>query len=128
MSKKQEKIETIAKNGEEHIRLKDVKNDEPDEIDGLKYAIVRSREQGVMSGYVKSINVRAVTLKRARQLWRWSSDFVLVDMAENGVKNKDDCKFSCESSQDVIMLEACGVLYCTQKARESIRAVEKHNA
>lgn len=99
----------------------------PDELDGLKYAVVRSRNQGVMSGYVKSINGQAVTLLRARQIWRYDSRFVLTDMAEHGVRNAGSCKFSCESSQETIMLEACGVIFCSKKGGESIRSVEAQN-
>jgi len=127
MSKKQNEINTIAINGEEYVKLTDVKQSKLDELDGLKYAIVRSRNQGVMSGYVVSINGQAVTLKRARQLWRWSSKFVLTDLAENGVRESKNCKFSCESSQETIMLEACGVIYCTEKGGQSIRKVENYS-
>jgi hypothetical protein len=127
MSKKQNEINTIAINGEEYVKLTDVQHTKPDELNGLKYAIVRSRNQGVMSGYVYDICGQCVTLKRARQLWKWSSDFVLTDMAEKGIKTKSDCKFSCEASQDTIMLEACGVLYCSSKAGESIRSVSSYS-
>ena len=92
--------------------------------EGLRYAIVRSRDQGVMCGFVKSIEGRRVTLVLARQMWRWSSRFVLPDAAEHGVTSKWDNKFSCEASQETEMLEACGVLYCTEKAMLSLRAVE----
>lgn len=96
---------------------------EPDDLEGLRYAIVRSRNQGVMSGYVVDIQGQTVKLKRARQLWRYDSSFVLPDMAEHGVRNASECKFSAEMSQPMLMLEACGVIYCTQKGGESIRSV-----
>ena len=99
----------------------------PCEYDFLRYAIVRSREQGVMSGYVYSINGRTVILKRARQLWSYDSRFVLPDLAEHGVSDAKKCKFSCEMSRDMVMLEACGVIYCTKKAAESIISVKATN-
>ncbi len=92
--------------------------------EGLRYAIVRSRDQGVMCGFVKSVEGRRVTLVLARQMWRWSSKFVLTDAAEHGVTEKWENKFSCEASQETEMLEACGILYCTDKAMVSLRAVE----
>jgi hypothetical protein len=88
-----------------------------------RYAIVRSREQGVMAGYVTKVAGRAVTLACARQLWRWDSSFVLTDMAEHGVRKADVCRFSVESSHETVMLEACGILYCTTAGCDSIRAV-----
>ena len=121
---KQDKIETISINGEDYVKRSALRASEPDELDGLKYAVVRSRNQGVMAGYVVDITGQAVTLKKARQLWRWSSKFVLTDLAEYGINEEDNCLFSCESSQDSVMLEACGVLYCTLKAGESIRSVK----
>ena len=88
----------------------------PHEVDGLRYAIVRSRDQGVMSGFVESINGRCVKLIQARQIWRYDSTFVLPDIAEHGFRNASNCKLSVPMSQEMVMLEACGVLYCTKKA------------
>jgi len=100
----------------------------PDILDGLKYAVVRSRDQGVMAGYVESINGQAVVLKKARQIWSYNSKFVLVELAEYGINDPDGCKFSCEASQDVIMLEACGVIYCSKIGADSIRGQNSYGA
>ena len=102
---------------------KDVAVSEPDECDGLPYVIVRSREQGVMAGYLSDRFERVVVLQRARQLWQWRSSFLLPDMAELGVTDAGACRFSVEMSQPAEMLEACGILYCTTIAGRSIRAV-----
>ena len=111
------------------IKIDDVTYVREDAVDapaqnaeGLRYAIVRSRDQGVMAGFVESVEGRQVTLLRARQLWRWSSRFVLTDLAEFGPTDKWECKFSCEASQPTVMLEACGILYCTEAAASAIRA------
>lgn len=111
----------ITVDGIDFIRADDVPK--AAELDGLKYAIVRSRDQGVMCGFVQQIEGRRVTLLRARQMWRWSSRFVLTDAAEHGVTEKWENRFSCEASQPTEMLEACGVLYCTEEAMLSLRAV-----
>ena len=94
---------------------------------GLKYAIVRSRNQGVMCGFVKKISGQEVTLKRARQIWRYSSRFVLPDLAEYGLTTKFESKLSCEMSQDMVMLEACGVMFCTEKAAKSLIEIKAVN-
>lgn len=94
------------------------------EKDGKPYVIVRSRDQGVMCGYLDGYNGRAVHLINARQIWRYDSDFVLSDMAEKGARNPDKCQFSVEMSQPMIMLEACGILYCTKIAAESLQSVK----
>ena len=108
-----------------YVREDSIKSTKPDiSTDGLKYAIVRSRYQGVMTGYVKSIEGQIVVLIKARQIWRYDCKFVLVDMAEYGVRDASKCKFSCASSNEVVMLEACGVIYCTEAAGNSIRSVK----
>lgn len=94
--------------------------------DGLRYAVVRSYAQGVMAGFVKSVEGQHVTLVKARQLWRWGSDFVLVEMANSGPSDKWENRYSEESVCEVDMLEACGVLYCTEEAMLAIRAVKAH--
>lgn len=114
--------ETIKIDNTEYVRA-DLAQKDSDELAGLRYAIVRSRDQGVMAGYVESIEGRTVTLRRARQLWRYDSRFVLPDLAEYGVRNAENCRFSCEMSQPMVMLEACGVIYCTEVGGKSIRAV-----
>lgn len=122
-----EKSMTIKIDEVEYIRKDSVIEQKPLVHDGLKYAIVRSRDQGVMAGFVKAIEGRQVVLLSARQLWKWNSTFVLVDLAEYGVVNAKDSKFSCESSQEVVVLEACAVIYCTEKSATSIRSVAAVN-
>lgn len=116
-------LEKITINGINYVREDSVKPSKSLVVDGLKYAIVRSRDQGVMCGFVKEIDGQQVTLIRARQMYRWDSDFVLPDLAEKGVRNPKNCKFSCEMGQEMEMLEACGVLYCTEKAAKDLIAI-----
>jgi hypothetical protein len=113
-------LETITLNDAVYVRADSMPK--PAVLDGLNYAIVRSKDQGVMCGFVKSIEGRRVTLLHARQMWRWSSRFILPDVAEFGLTHKFDRKFSTEMSQPVEMLEACGVLYCSDPAMRSLRA------
>ena len=117
--------ETVTINGIEYIpkiRAEGCKDEA-----GRKYAIVRSRNQGVMCGYVASIENRTVVLKRARQIWRYSSRFVLPDLAEHGLTKKFESKLSCEMSQDMIMTESCGIMYCTEKAAKSLIEIKAVN-
>ena len=93
-----------------------------------KYCIVRSRDQGVMAGYVQAIEGRMVKLEKARQLYAWSSTFVLVELATQGPRRESEQKYSAESAEPVLMLEACGVLPCTPEVEKAIRAIvaERH--
>lgn len=90
------------------------------QYEGMDYCIVRSRYQGVMCGYVESINGRTVKLHQARQIWRYDSTFVLPDIAEHGMRDPNKAQLSVAMSQPMIMTEACGVLTCTEKAANQL--------
>ena len=88
-----------------------------------KKVIVRSRDAGVLHGTLVSIDGANVTLSNARQLWRWhaAEGITLVDVATHGVM-ASKCKFS-PSVADVVVLNACAVIDCAEKASKSIEAV-----
>jgi len=116
-------INTIKIDDIEYARV-DSLTSQPHQADGLNYCIIRSRDQGVMCGYVKEIKGRAVTLLQARQIWRYDSTFVLPDVAENGMRDKNKALLSAAMSQPMIMLEACGVLTCTKHSAEQLISIE----
>ena len=105
--------------GIEYVRADSVSK-EPLNLDGMDYAIVRSKDQGVMCGYVKSINGRTVVLHQARQIWKYDSYFVLPDIAEKGMRDPDKAMLSVAMSQEMYMLEACGVMICTEEAAKQL--------
>jgi hypothetical protein len=111
--------ETIMIDDVKYIRA-DSAESQPKTYEGMDYCIVRSREQGVMCGYVESINGRTVKLHKARQIWKYDSTFVLVDIAEHGMRNPDKAMLSVALSQHIIMLEACAVMVCTSKAAKQL--------
>lgn len=114
---------TMQINNVKYIREDAIKQQDTN-TDGLKYVIVRSREQGVMSGYLVEYEGRTVKLLKARQIWRYDSKFVLTDFAEFGPRDASNCKLSCEVSGETIMLEACAIIPCTKEAGKAIRAIE----
>lgn len=120
----QEKIESITINNIEYVR-KDSISQKDTNIDGLDYVIVRSREQGVMSGYLVGYEGCTVTLKKARQLWRYDSRFVLPDLAEFGPRDASKCKFSAPTTAgDTVIFNACGIIPCTAIGGNGIRDVK----
>jgi hypothetical protein len=118
------KPETMMIDEVKYVRADSIDSREPDTCDGLDYAIVRSRNQGVMCGYVESIDGQTVVLRQARQIWKYDSTFVLPDIAEHGMRNPDNAMLSVAMSQKCVMTEACGVMYCTKKAGEQLRNIK----
>ena len=118
-----EKPETIKIDDTEYVRSDRIPAGTKT-LSGMDYCIVRSRAQGVMCGYVESIHGRTVTLYQARQIWKYDSTFVLVDVAEHGMRDPKKAKLSIAASNPVIMLEACGVLTCTLKSATQLIGIE----
>lgn len=122
------KPETITIDDVKYVRADSVPHTEPKRFEGMDYCIVRSRDQGVMCGYVEAINGRTVKLHKARQIWRYDSTFVLADIAEHGMRDPKKAHLSVAMSAPMLMLEACGVYTCTTSAAEqliAITAIEK---
>jgi hypothetical protein len=120
------KPNTITIDDVQYVRADSVER-QPKTFEGMDYCIVRSREQGVMCGYVESINGRMVKLHQARQIWKYDSTFVLVDIAEHGMRNPDKAMLSVALSQPLVMLEACAVMVCTSKAAEQLINIKDQN-
>jgi hypothetical protein len=118
-------IKTITINGVEYIEKSAVQV-APIDCSGMTYCIVRSRDQGVVCGYVDKpteIVGRAVTVHAARQIWAWDSSFVLMDLAENGPRDVLKMRMSVALSAPFRMLEACGIYPCADSGT-SLRAVQ----
>jgi hypothetical protein len=86
-----------------------------------KYCIIRSRDQGVMAGFVEGIDPPSIQLSQARQLYRWSSLFVLVELASYGPRRDSEQRYSAPSAEPVLVFSACGVLPCSETAATKIQ-------
>ena len=92
------------------------------EKNGLEYKIVRTYSAGVFAGYLESQKGKEVILRDARRLWYWSGASSLSQLAMEGVKNPDDCKFPCEVDK-VQLTEVIEILDCTKEAQDNIAGV-----
>lgn len=86
------------------------------------YFIVRSYGAGVFAGYIESRNGKEVVMHQARRLWYWSGASSLSQLAMEGVKNPNQCKFPCAVAT-VLLTDVIEILTCTQAARNSIAGV-----
>jgi len=87
----------------------------------LPYVIVRTYSAGVFAGELVTKKGKEVTLKNARRLWYWEGAASLSQLAREGVKKPEKCKFPCPVS--VVLTEAIEILSTTAAARASIKAV-----
>ena len=117
-----EKCKSIIIDGTEYTPTKDKKPAET--YKGMEYVCIRSYSAGCFCGYLKneSEDGRKVELIKARRLWYWSGASSLSQLAMEGVKNPNDCKFPCEVDNIKIM-EVCEIIQLTEQARKSIEGV-----
>jgi hypothetical protein len=109
-----------------YIRADSVKKGQPAEkMDGLEYAIVRSRNHGVLAGYVHSVAGQTVKLLNSRRIYYFKGANVLEELAVYGTKQIDQCKIAPVVELPVVMLEACGIIYCTEVARECLEGAKE---
>lgn len=88
----------------------------------LPYKIVRTYSAGVFAGYLESRNGKEVVLRDARRLWYWKGAASLSQLAVDGVKYPDQCKFPVAVPR-VELTEAIEILDVTPMAKECILSV-----
>jgi len=91
-------------------------------MDNKNYCIVRTYTAGVFAGYVVSRKGKEVVLANSRRLWYWKGASSLSQLAMEGVKYPNDCKFPCVVKK-TILTEVIEIIDCTPKAIKSIKGV-----
>ena len=84
--------------------------------------IIRADRAGVFFGEIKERNGSEVVMTNCRRLWHWSGAASLSQLAMEGVKRPDDCKFTVTVSEMTI-LGVIEIIPCTNEAVKSINDV-----
>jgi hypothetical protein len=113
----EQELNEITINGVEYVR----KGTQVEKTSAT-HVIVRSYAAGVFAGELESKEGKEVVLRNARRLWYWDGAASLSQLAMEGVKKPENCKFPCEVDR-VVITEACEILSLTQKAIKSIKGV-----
>lgn len=87
-----------------------------------KYFIVRCDRASVFAGEIVEQNGQEVVMRNARRIWSWSGAATLSQMAIDGVKYPDRCKFSM-TVDEIVLLDAIEIIPCTEKAENCIKGV-----
>lgn len=91
-----------------------------------KRCIVRTYLAGVWYGDIKELNGTQCVLQNARRLWYWSGAASLSQLATDGVRNPDSCKFTITITDEcgVYLPQSIEIIPCTEKAIKSIDSVK----
>lgn len=89
-----------------------------------RYYIIRADRAGVFAGNIKERNGSEVTLTNARRLWYWAGAATLSQMAMEGVKRSEECKFTMPVDE-ITILGVIEIIPCSSAAEKSIKEVEE---
>ena len=87
-----------------------------------KQVIVRANRAGVFFGTLNSIDGNCVELLKCRKLYFWTGASETLQIATEGVKNPQNCKFTMVVDQ-IFIGEAIEVIPCTEVAIANINNV-----
>ena len=90
-------------------------------MDNKKY-IIRCSHSGVFYGEIAKREGQEVTIRNARQLWYWDGAASLMQLANEGVKKPQNCKFTVTVAE-IVVTDAIEILPCSDSAINSIQAV-----
>ena len=86
------------------------------------YKIIRTYSAGVFAGYLEKRNGKEGTIRNARRIWYWDGAASLSQLAVDGTKKPENCKFPCEVDK-IEVTEIIEIITCTKKAEKSIKSV-----
>lgn len=88
----------------------------------MKKVIIRAENAGVFFGEIKERNGQEATITNCRRLWQWKGAASLSQLAVEGVKYPEDCKFTV-TVDEMTIFEIIEIIPCTEEAVNSINSV-----
>ena len=114
--------ETIKINNVEYVKKDSLQEQQVFNTDGLPYMMVRTYSAGVFAGFVKNRNGQEVELLDARRIWYWDGAASLSQLAMEGTKSPQNCKFPMPVNS-IILTQVIELIPITEKAKKSIDGV-----
>jgi hypothetical protein len=90
--------------------------------EGMSYVIVRTQLAGVFAGFLQSNENQEVVLRQARRIWYWDGAASLSQLAMEGTKKPEKCKFPCEVDE-IRLFQPIEIISVTEAAKKSIEEV-----
>ena len=89
-----------------------------------KYSVIRGRGFGVFAGTVEAVEGEIAKLSNARRLWYWAGAASISQIAAEGVKIPNDCKFSVPV-ESIVLRDWIEIIPCTDQATTTIQGVKE---
>ena len=88
-----------------------------------KYCVIRCDRAGVFAGTVEKVDGQTVLVRNVRKLWRWYGATETLQIALEGVKRPNDCRFTV-TVDSLVLTDAIEILPATDAAKASIEGVK----
>lgn len=92
-------------------------------MDSKKWYVIRCDRAGVFFAHVTRREHDEADLENARRLWFWDGAASLSQLAMEGVKKPQNCKFTVPVSK-MTVLGVIELIECTEEAVKSIQEVK----
>jgi hypothetical protein len=114
----------LTVNGVEYVRKDSVKGqcEKAKTLNGKPFVILRTYSAGVFAGYLDKRIGKEAKLLNSRRIWYWEGACSLSQLAVDGTKSPDKCKFAVVVPE-LEVTEVIEVIQTTEKAKESILGV-----
>lgn len=91
-----------------------------------KFYIIRTYSAGVWFGNIQKLDGTIAIVTNARRLWYWAGAASLSQLATEGTKKPNDCKFTVTITDEGVYLpQVIEALPCTETAVLNIKAVKE---
>jgi hypothetical protein len=88
----------------------------------MKKVLIRAKEAGVFYGELVERKGSEVKLKNARRIWYWDGAASISQLAVDGTKKPENCKFTV-TVDEIEILGVIEIIPCTPVSIESIEGV-----
>lgn len=88
-----------------------------------KKCIVRCDRSGVFFGTLEEMEGQQARISNVRNIWWWEGAASVMQLAKEGTKQPNDCKFTVTVSE-IVVKDVIQVIPCTEEAIANIEAVK----
>ena len=92
-------------------------------LKGKEYCIIRTYSAGVFAGWIdRKTKGKERTIYNSRRIWYWDGANSLSQLANEGVKFPDKCKFA-QIVEETDLTEIIEIIPITEKGKKNIESV-----
>lgn len=117
------KPKTITIDDVEYVRKDSIQSTQlAEELDGMKYCVIRTYSAGVHIGYVKRCDGQEIELIKSRRLHYWDGACSLSQVAIDGV-DESNSRIAMELPE-IILTDCIEIIPCSEKSEKFFKGAK----